>query len=178
MKRTFALIFFLLALSSVQNFSFSQQKISEDMKALAASFFELTQKHNFTEVSRLFNYPSEYTKEQLSQDMSMVRKMTQLINDQFGEIKRVNPVSSQDSSLQIGVGGGDLPYWEKHPTFIRVCYDVQFANAGSGSIDFYFANIRNKWEIRQVNYGLPVSRADASDLIMKTMQKLSQLTPD
>lgn len=80
-----------------------------------------------------------------------------------------------DPFYHVLTGGGDLGYWQKYPSFIKIIYEVDFEKEGKGYVALSFCNIAGNWEIRQVAYGLPAARSDARTRITTIMKEMMQL---
>ena len=59
-------------------------------------------------------------------------------------------------------------YWQAHPVFNALIYDVTYANAGKGFLVFRFAIIDRKIAIHSLLFGLPADDP-GSDGVLKDL---------
>jgi hypothetical protein len=149
-----------------------------DLSSIADHYIKLMNQGNYKEASFLFHYPEDYTQEELVSDRTTVQKMLKIVMDTFGSIDSVYIVPPSLMVYQFSIGGGSIPYWQKHPKGFHVTHCVEFSKQGYGRFDVQFCNINSKWEIRDVSYGLPTSRSDAKPIISKLLERFMQLMPD
>ncbi|MCL5773104.1 MAG: hypothetical protein M1536_01800 [Firmicutes bacterium] len=153
----------------------SQESSEDAIKQIASEYFRLIQNDNFDDAAKLFHYPPEYTKQELANDLRAVSSVLKLFKQEFGQIQAAKISSNPDLYYSIGEEGGNVPYWQKHPTSYELTFEVNFEKEGPGYIVIDFCNINNKLEIRIVNYGLPASRPDSKNRIMDVEQKIMKM---
>jgi len=174
MKNTllFSVLIFFLTFFHISHANSLENAVASN---IASNFFSLMKSNNFQEASSLFHYPPHYSAQELSKDTNGVATILEIFQNEFGEISNpaINNEKATIASLQVG--GGDLPYWKNHPNFVSVIYRVNFAKFGNGFVTFTFSNIGNKFQIREVKYGLLSTRKDTQQLLKKVAEKLMSL---
>ncbi len=118
---------------------------------------------DFVSASKLFHIPASYTQEQVSHEKEATVKVLELIRNEFGKITSYRSPSGSYSFHRVMFGTGDLRYWNKHPRFTKVVYEVEFSKLGRGYITIALVNINKKTEIRQIIYGLPMNSPGAEN---------------
>lgn len=153
----------------------------EIISQIGDQFFKTEQIKDFDTASELFHYPSTYSPEERAKDKIGVRSVLEYFNQSFGKILSYKIPENTELYLALSIGGGDLPYWAKHPTSIRITYEVRFSNDGQGYVIIDLCKINDNYEIRSVHYGLPASRKDCPkriqeiyDGMMKVLKALEQ----
>jgi hypothetical protein len=177
MKRKYIIILSVIATVFLCKSTKCQQTDSDNLTSVANHYNKLLSQGNYEEASLLFHYPEDYTKEELLSDRTIVQKMLKIVSDTFGPIDSVYTFPSSSMMYQFSIGGGNIPYWKKHPKGFHVTQYVEFNKQGYGRLEVQFCNINSKWAIRDVSYGLPSSRIDAKSIISKLFERFMQLMP-
>ena len=172
-KRVLSVTLILMVLLLIGT-SHGQTVSNDTLVNNAVQYFDFIRNNDFHSASRLFHYPGNYTKQELTDDMNTVSNLLAFLANEFGGVLNQNISEAPTSFYHVLVGGGDLPYWQKHPHSVKLTYKVDFEKEGRGYVRIRFCNISGKWEIRQVEYGLPTSRPDSRERIMTIMQKMMQ----
>ncbi|MGA1867043.1 MAG: hypothetical protein ACMUJM_00700 [bacterium] len=168
----FSLVLLLFGIVTYRCRGHTQENI---LTEIASEYFKLIKNKNVNGASKLFHYPTDHTEQEIIKDMNVIGRSLQIFINEFGAVLRADLVETRDIFYHVSIGGGDLSYWKKHPNSINLTYKVKFKKAGQGYIDIMFCNINNKWDIRQVSYGLPQSRPDSKEYILDITQKIFQL---
>jgi len=126
----------------------------------------------YPDASALFHYPKEYTSEKKAEQILDVSKLLKIFTDEFGLLS--NHKTDKDPALyyNVAVSGGDTSYWKGHPSFLQIPLEVHFSKENKGHVVILFSNISNKWEIRDVAYGLPAQRSGAKERVVEIMTKM------
>jgi hypothetical protein len=77
--------------------------------------------------------------------------------------------------FELGVGGGDIPYWSSHPELNRaqvVTYAAQTKNEGQVFFSLYLIHFKREWELRNFFLRIPASRPGARQFILELARKL------
>lgn len=171
MKRILTLIiptFFLLFGYTFNGHAAEQNEISQ----LASSFFKHMKQDDYLKASQLFHYPPTYTTEERKKDEIAVSKSLGAFKESFGQIIRPQIETENKQIISLQVGGGDIPYWQKHPQYFTQVYNVNFSKYGDGFITFTICNLTNKFEIREVKYGLLASYSNAIPLLKNSAKQI------
>lgn len=170
LRRTGLVLIGVLACSAT---AFSQSAPGGDSpEQLAAEFFRCRDAECAV---RLFHFPTEYSAEDLRKDSGGVRAVLELFERELGRPAEANPVEDPEPFIEVGIGGADAAYWEKHPDTSMVRYAVKFEKEGAGIIAIEACHIGPKWQIRSVHYGLPANRVDAKPRIDAIYTKMMAL---
>lgn len=168
------LIFFLAGLFFVPRAAAQEEVFREK----SGRFVEAYNKKDFAGLAELFHFPEEYTGEELKADKEAIRKTLSLYFDEFGKIAGLEKVENPPFHYFVTIGSADIAYWEKHPEGDKVAYKAVFSREGEGYLTLTFSYILRKWEIRQVNYGLPADRPRSEARISAIFQKWQKrMTP-
>ena len=143
----------------------------EIFREKSGRFVEAYNKKDFAGLAELFHFPPEYTEQELKADKEAIRKTLSLYFDEFGKITGFEKVENPPFHYFVAIGGADISYWEKHPEGDKVSYKAAFSGEGEGYLTLTFSYILRKWEIRQVNYGLPADRPRSEARISAIFQK-------
>ncbi len=165
MRKKIAIILSLVLMGFTQNL---QGEITEngEINRLILDFFLYISQENYTSAAELFHYPPEYSPKQRQHDLEGVALLLNAFTGSFGQIKRRSINTKEAEIFGLQVGGGNLQYWQKHRETLSLVYQVDFSNYGNGFITFTICNLHQKYEIREVNYGLSASQ-DSSTLLFK-----------
>jgi len=123
-------------------------------------------------VLALFHFPSSYSSAELESDQQAVRDALTVLDKELGRVESQDEISTTSDVVFLSVGGGDLPYWKKHPEFRRFTFKVKFAKEGEGFIFIDICQIEKAPQIRQVHYGLPASYKGARERILAIMNQM------
>ncbi len=173
MNRQFAhiylfVIFILFVVSSAQ----AQEEILQEKATL---FINNYNNKDFFGATRLFHFPQNYTDKKLNEDKDAISKTLKMYFEEFGEITDIEKSDIPPLYYFHMIGGANLSYWQQYSDVSDIFYKVKFSREGQGYLTIVFCNILDKWEIRQVNYGLSADRLDAQirmDNINKKWNKL------
>ncbi len=138
-----------------------------EISTLVTDFFNNISQEDHIEASKLFHYPTNYTQEEVNQDIEGVSKFLQALGDSFGNISDATIYNGNSKIISLQIGGGDIPYWQKHPNYLSKVYAVKFSKYGSGYITLTLCNIANKYEIREAKYGLDASFRNSTMLLQE-----------
>jgi hypothetical protein len=131
-------------------------KRNYDLEAqrIAQNYFSLSSKERYDDAAHLFKYPDSYSPQELNKDAESVANILRIISEEVGVIQTYNLSDKEKPDFHVGLFGGLPEYWEKHPYFIKLIYDVVFSKKGGGQVVFLFSLVDNKLVINSVLHGL------------------------
>jgi hypothetical protein len=145
------------------------------IKKFSDIYFKLVNESKFVDAAKLFHYPPNYSKVELENDISAVSNGLNVLYEEFGHFKAYDTTIVHIQTVHVNIGGGDIPYWSKHPYSYKVYYPVIFEKEGFGFIIFRFCNINDKLEIRDVFYALPKSKENSGSRIQEIMMRMMSI---
>ncbi len=150
----------------------SQDNVEAQLQSLSIEFFKHMASSEYSDASVLFHYPQEYTSEKRSEQILDVSKLLKIFTDEFGLPTSFKVNETPALCYNVTVCGGDVQYWQKHPSYIPIPLEVVFSKENDGYVVILFSNILNRWEIRAVAYGLPAQRPGAKERVVEIMTKM------
>lgn len=98
------------------------------------------------------------------------------MKESFGQFNELGISNTGEKVLSLQVGGGDITYWQQHPKFLSLVYSVNFSKYGAGYTTFTICNILNKFEIREVKYGLEATRSNSKELLQEALKHMKLMS--
>lgn len=147
----------------------------ENRQEKARLFINCYNNNDFFGATKLFHFPQDYTDKELKKEKDAIRKTLKMYFEEFGKITNIEKTDNPSLYYFVMIGGGNLPYWQKYPDVYNTFYKVKFSREGQGYLVLVFCHISDKWEIRQVNYGLPAERSKSQERIIGINQKWMKL---
>ncbi len=178
MKKTFLFACPIVVLLALTGVAYPQQPSPGTLIGKASSYFQSVKDRDFGKAAALFHFPRHYSPKERQDDLETVARTLRFLVDKFGAVRAARLYQSPGRFYHVVTGGGDLPYWAKHPSYSQLIYEVDFEKEGKGYVTLAFSNIDGKWEIRHVAYGLSVDRPDAQSRIMAIGTEMSRLIAD
>ena len=175
MKNVLSLSGLVLILLLANGVAHPQQTSQDILINKASQYFKYVKNRDFYNAATLFHFPKHYSQKERKDDVHAVSKTLELFADKFGNILVANLNQTPNPFYHVMTGGGDLRYWQKHPSSIKVIYEVTFEKESKGYVGLSFCNIDGNWEIRQVAYGIPAARSDARARITIIQKEMTQL---
>ncbi len=151
----------------------AQETIAHDINKITSDFFKFMKVNKFINASELFHYPNDYSNEVLVKEKRDVIGTLKLLKKEFGDVLQLKISKSSNKVIGYGVSGASIEYWQKHPEFTFQILKVDFEREGQGFIRISYCDIKNKWEVQGVEYGLPeseYSKYRISEIIKKREQ--------
>ncbi len=158
--------------TSVQEAFEDKESVKTKLQSLSIEFFKHMVNSEYSEASGLFHYPLEYTSGKRSEQVVDVSKLLKILSEEFGVPSGFKANKTSAPCYNVTVCGGDIQYWQKHPTFRQIPLEVVFSKESNGYIVILFSNMSDKWEIRAVAYGIPAQRPGAEERIVEIMTKM------
>jgi hypothetical protein len=128
-----------------------------EAKKLASQYFGFVMNGHITEAAHVLKYPDYFTPDELKEDIRGVSKALQIVTQEYGSILNYQESKSDAPYYYAGVQGGSTEYWEKHPFFMRLLYDVDFSEKANGHVILIYSIINEELVLSTVLYALPVS---------------------
>ncbi len=150
----------------------TRKSIEVQIQTLSSEFLKHMYSSEYSDAAGLFHCPQEYTSVKKSGQILDVSKLLKILTDEFGIPSNCKINESPTPYYNVTVCGGDMEYWQKHPSQLQIPLEVVFSKENDGQIVILFSNIFNKWEIRAVAYGLPAQRPGAKERIVEIMTKM------
>ena len=165
----------LLIIFSILFVGSSSRAEEKDPIEKATAFINYYNKKDFLGATKIFHYPPNYTAAELNEDKAAISKTLKMYYEEFGKIEHFEKSDMPPLYYFHMIGGGNLPYWQKYSDVYNVNLKVKFSREGEGYVTIVFCNILNKWEIRQVNYGLSADRIDAQTRLNSIKEKWQKM---
>jgi len=169
-RKTFLLA--CLMILAVAPIALAQER---NIQEKAAHFISLYNKKAFLGATTLFNFPADYSNKELREDKNAISKTLNMFYEEFGKIASIEKIDNLSLYYFVTIGGGNFPYWQKYPDVYNSFYKVKFSREGKGYVVLVFCHISDRWEIRQVNYGLPADQPKSQERILDINKKFMKL---
>jgi hypothetical protein len=163
---------FLSTRASGQESFENKDPVEAQLQSLSIKFFKHMASSKYSDASVLFHYPQEYTSKKRSEQILDVSKLLKIFTDEFGLPTNFKVNETPAPCYNVTVCGGDVQYWQEHPSYIPIPLEVVFSKEKEGYVVILFSNIMNSWEIRAVAYGLPAQRPGAKERVVEIMTKM------
>jgi hypothetical protein len=150
----------------------NQDPVEAQLVSLSVDFFKHMARSEYSDASVLFHYPHEYTSKKRSEQILNVSKLLKIFTDEFGLPTSFKVNETPAPCYNVTVCGGDVQYWQEHPSYIPIPLEVVFSKEKDGYVLILFSNILNRWKIRAVAYGLPAQRPGAKERVVEIMTKM------
>ena len=149
---------FLLLLT----FSFAQAlhagELGDQLNFLSRKFVIFLDFDKFNEAANLFHYPQSYTEKELNREANSIMNSLKLYTTVIGTPKIINSFKYNGKIVAVGVTGAGLDYWQqKTKQSQQIILPVKFSNLGKGFLRIEFCLIKENWEIKSVDFGLPAT---------------------
>jgi len=172
MKKSLLILTCCILLSTLSTRASGQESVEAQIQTLSSEFLKHMSSSKYSDAAGLFHYPQEYTSVKKSGQILGVSKLLKIFTEEFGIPSNYKINESPTPYYNVTVTGGDMQYWQEHPSHLQVPLEVVFSKENDGQIVLLFSNVLNKWEIRAVAYGLPAQRPGAKERIVEIMTKM------
>ena len=167
-------------LASCRAGEFDPESVPEAQE-MANRAVDLLCEGDYEAVAELLHYPPSYTPEQLATDKADVRVGLELLAGEVGLCTAPEPQNQPVEFYQVGVSGGDVPYWQSLPNGgldQSYRYKVRYGKLGDGIVQVTLVEESGKWAVRSVDLGLETAREGAREIMLDLGEKLAAaLTP-
>jgi len=143
--------------------------------ALAQQAVQLMVASRFDEASQLFHYPPSYGREERAEDARDVSTNLGILIGVLGVPQAPERVTSWPPFMEVGIAGGDMPYWAGKPNLGReltIVFRSQFEKAGGGFVFTHLTRYEGRWELQSVSLALPIARSDAKAILGEASAKV------
>ncbi|MBC8555423.1 MAG: hypothetical protein H8D23_37895 [Candidatus Brocadiales bacterium] len=179
MKKNILILTCCILLPFLSTRASGQDSVEAKLQSLSIDFFKHIASSEYSDASMLFHYPREYTSEKRSEQILDVSKLLNIFTDEFGLPSSFKVIETPSPCYNVTVCGGDVQYWQEHPSYTQIPLEVVFSKEKDGYVIILFSNILNRWEIRAVAYGLPAQRPGAKERVVEIITKmLKTLQPE
>ena len=172
MKKSLLILTCCILLSFLSTRASGQESVEAQIQTLSSEFLKHMSSSKYSDAAGLFHCPREYTSIKRSGHILGVSKLLKIFTDEFGIPSNCKINESSTPFYNVTVTGGDMQYWQEHPSQLQIPLEVSFSKENDGQIIILFSNVLNKWEIRAVAYGLPAQRPGAKERIVEIMTKM------
>ena len=139
-----------------------------EAQSIAKEYLESYKKSDMLSVANLLHYPDSFTQEQLNYDKNSIVKVLTIVTDKLGSLESYELNNSQISYLFAALQTASPEYWDTHPFFCSLIYDVRFAKREKGYLIFNFSIINDKLVIHSTFFGLPADNPE-SQIVLKEL---------
>jgi len=151
---------------------------ADDPHAVATRIVDLLCAGDTAAVASLLHYPPGYTKEERAADETGVRKQLDVLLQRFGKISRPEPPPEIPATIDLGVSGGSLPYYQSlgKVKLLEGAYPVTSEHFGEAAIRVAFIKFDRGFEPFRVSFGIATSKPEARALADEIGRALSALS--
>lgn len=165
----------------------AEERTQDKSEDIALRIAHLIADHDTNAAAALLHYPSTYSTQERDHDSEEVAKSLSFLLEEFGDISELSRHLKSAVFFEIGVGGGDIPYWESlSPLNITdYLYSANFAKLGPGFLRiriFRHPTLPGP-AVRSIDFALPAMRGDTKAKLISIMKRFfefkgQQLPPD
>jgi len=123
---------------------------------------------------RLMHIPPAYQGAERDKEERVMGRGFRFLRDRFGGASEAQPPMSDPQMVAVLWASGDEAYWSKHSQSSKATFPVKFSKLSNGYVQIEACKIGDKWEIRAVHYGLPLSNPSSAPMIQMINSDLSK----
>jgi hypothetical protein len=147
-------------------------------KVLADRAIKLIEGGSAEDVSELLHYPPTYTEAERKKDSGAVADTIRFLLGRTGRISNPRPWLRPAEFFEVGMGGGDMPYWQSLSPFRTTdyVYSVRYEKLGSGFLKvraFAHPSIPEP-ALMSIGIGFPVADPDSKKLVIALIRGLEE----
>ena len=150
------------------------QDYNSASKILAEQHLNNIVVNDMVEAAKTLHLPVYFTPSERKDEITGLSKALQIIIDELGTIDTYTASESADTYRVIYLYSATPDFWDKHPTFNYLIYDVNYSKKGKGYIIFSFSIIEDKHVINSVRYGLSESNPESEAIFKKIETRVMQ----
>src|SRR5262245_58546982 len=134
MKALVLLASVTICLVVLRSLSYADDNPNPVLDKLAQQYFAQVSQSNFAGAAALFHYPKQYTPGERAKDIQAVTQLLKVMTREFG-VPTNRKVSQKPYIIyNVSAGGGDLGYWQQHPSSLQTQYEVTFSREAAGYV--------------------------------------------
>lgn len=121
------------------------------INAIVKQYVAKISSRDYAAAAALFHSPAAMR----ADDRRSLTDSLSMIHTELGGIRSIHRFDDDPEYLAgVGVGGGTLPYWDRHPELAIREVGTIFEKGERGLVRFSFGRIDDQWILRKVNYGV------------------------
>jgi hypothetical protein len=132
----------------------------EAVIALANRCLNLIENHQYVELAGLFRYPDYYSAKEREADRDNVAGNLKDMVGEFGAVDTISLFDGYAVIRDLGTGGGDRGYWQRHRQAYNVRFEAHFAGVGDGFVKVQLVADGGPLDVRSISFGLAADRPD------------------
>lgn len=128
-------------------------------------------------VSKKFHIPESYSSCQRSQEVTTMVIGLDIFLEELGSPANLVRLEAQPDWAAAGILPATIPYWESLPNLgqdYRFFYAVAFEKEGEGFIAIDVVDRSDRLEVRGIDFGFPLTRADAGPRIGEIFRRMAR----
>jgi hypothetical protein len=142
---------------------------------IAERYLGTNKRGNTASMAKAFHCPDYFTSEQLNSELDGISRVLDIITDKLGTVESYKLNNSQIIYFFFALRSASQEYWNKHPYFNRLIYDVEYSDKGSGYLVFSFSTIKDEVVLSTILYGLPVDNPETEMVFKELNEKMKEL---
>lgn len=142
-----------------------------EAKNLATKYFDYVMNNHLYDAAKLLKYPDHYTTEELKKDSQEVNKSLHILIEELGPIMEYKEKKDDSLFKYIFIQSGSVKYWEQHPYFMNLYYDVDYNKKGNGHVMFIYSIMKDELVIRSILYAIPANSSKSSEILEHVMSR-------
>jgi hypothetical protein len=141
-------------------------------KGIADNFLNNCQDIKTLNAVNLLHIPYNYSKTEIDNERQGLIKVAEVIFSKLGKIKSYKINNSSTIYHYFALQSATPQYWEEHPFFNALIYDVEFSKAGKGHIVFKFSIIDSKLKINVILFCIPTDNQESEQIIQNVVESV------
>lgn len=140
-----------------------------DLNKRSEKFIKLYNIEETSKIADLFYYPDEMSSGEKKEEYDYIKGVINILLNNFGHVKESRLQNNIIVHHSLYFGTATPEYWNKYGNYKKVIFKVCFTKLGDGFIQFQYVKVNDKYEIKQVEFGLPYD--NKSRLIIENILK-------
>src|SRR5688500_618801 len=121
------------------------------INAIVKQYVAKISSSDYAAAAALFHSPAAMR----ADDRRSLTDSLSMIHAELGGIRSLHRFDDDRRYLAgVGIGGGTLPYWDRHPELAIREIGTIYEKGDRGLVRFSFGRIDDQWILRKVNYGV------------------------
>lgn len=164
---------------------FAGVSLADEGEGTPGRFAKLAANADAKSMAKLFHYPPSYSEAERREDQEAVAESLEWLLSKTGTPQDVAARNVPADFYEVGVFGGDNPYWESISPIdeIQFLYDVTFPNLGPGYLKILLLRPKSgsSGEIHMAGIGIPTTTPGAKEraieLVLGLIEQSGTPTP-